>query len=82
MPGDVGLLREGDPLEVVDEELGVSWVVHPFLFLVADPTRICLDWEHSDSRWIEPGEISQLDAVPELKETWDRLHLPVRSSGE
>lgn len=81
LPGDVEHLREGDPLDVVDETLGVRWVVHPFL-PGRRPTRICLDWEHDQSRWIDPSDISELDTVPGLKETWDRLHSPVRSSSE
>ena len=81
-PGDVKLLREGEPLEVVDEKSAVEWHVHPFLFRVADPTWIRLDWEHSESRWIHPDGLSQLDTVPMLKETWERLISTTRSPDE
>ena len=78
-PGDVQLLLAGEPLEVVDEECGVKWIVHPFLFQVADPSPIRLDWEHSEFRWTDPSEITKLDTVPMLRETWERL-LPTEKS--
>jgi len=78
---DVELLRAGEPLEVVDSEHALStaegsavkWLVYPFLFRVVHPTNIRLDWEHSECRWIYPEELPQLDTVPRLKETWERL---------
>ena len=80
--GDVQLLLAGEPLEVVDEESGVKWIVHPFLFHVADPSPIRLDWEHSESRWTDPSEITKLDTVPMLRETWERLLPPEKSPDE
>ena len=75
-PGEVELLCVGEPLAVVDEAADVRWMVHPFLFRVADPSRIRLDWEHDECRWIDPDELSRLDTVPRLKETWERLLSP------
>ena len=72
-PDDVQLLRAGEANEVADEEYGVRWKVHPFHFRVTDPSLIRLDWEHSESRWIRPSEMSNLDTVPMLRETWERL---------
>ena len=70
---DVRLLRRGEPLDVTDSENQVEWRVHPFLFGVRDPSHIELDWEHTDSRWIDPRQIRELDTVPMLAETWGRL---------
>ena len=70
---DVRLLRQGEPLDVLDWEHGVEWRVHPFLFAVRDPSLIRLDWEHDDSRWIDPAEMGQVETVPMLKETWERV---------
>jgi 8-oxo-dGTP pyrophosphatase MutT (NUDIX family) len=72
-PRDVELLREGEPLEVEDRDGGVVWLVHPFLFRVKDPSRIRLDWEHTEHRWVEPKELAHLDTVPRLKDAWERL---------
>ena len=80
--GDVELVRSGEPLRVTDESLGMSWLVHPFRFRVDDPHLIRLDWEHSDSCWIEPEEMADFDTVPRLKETWERLRCPQRSPEE
>lgn len=70
---DIKLKKEGEILEVVDEELGRKWIVHPFRFELAHPQKIKLDWEHQELRWVEPKEISSLQTVPMLKETWDRV---------
>ena len=65
-PEDSRLVRKGQPLEVVDEEKGITWVVHPYLFHLDEPYRVRLNWEHVDMRWIDPGEMELLDTVPGL----------------
>lgn len=45
---EVRLAAEGEPLDVPDPASSVEWRVHPFLFEVRDPSRICLDWEHTE----------------------------------
>ncbi len=59
------LVREGQPFEVIDAELGRRWVVHPFLFEV-DEGRVRLDWESLEARWIEPDQLVEFDHVPGL----------------
>lgn len=71
--GDVELAAAGEPLVVVDEALQRRWIVHPFRFRLLRPERLRLDWEHTELRWIEPGELSGLDTVPMLAETWQRV---------
>jgi 8-oxo-dGTP pyrophosphatase MutT (NUDIX family) len=70
---DVRLLKEGEPLEAIDEEMGRKWIVHPYRFQVIKPEKIAIDWEHSELRWIAPGDISRYDTVPKLLETWQRV---------
>jgi len=70
---EVVLLRRSDPLDVPDPENKVTWVVHPFLFAVRGSAEIRLDWEHTEARWIEPHELTGLEAVPRLKESWEQL---------
>ncbi len=71
---DVQLLRSGEPLEVVDAEAERRWIVHPFLFEVREPARIRADWEHSETRWIRPQDISHYETVPQLAETLMRVY--------
>jgi hypothetical protein len=59
-------------LDVVDEERGVKWIVHPYLFRVRRPT-IKIDWESVEARWILPGEMDKFDTVPMLKEALERV---------
>lgn len=71
---DVALEREGAPLEVTDRDLGRVWRVHPFLFTVLDASRIRLDREHVQRRWVWPGEIERLDTVPGLADALLRVY--------
>ena len=70
---DVELVKEGEPLEIFDEELGRKWVVHPFRFRVKTAEKISIDWEHTELRWIDPNDIGQYETVPNLLETWQRV---------
>ena len=74
LPGDdLKLAKKGQPLPIRDEELGVKWVVHPYLFHIKDRRKIRIDWEHKESRWIKPEEIANYPTVPKLKETLERV---------
>lgn len=70
---DVSLVKMGKPLEISDPVRERAWRVHPFLFVVHNPDKIRLDWENLEMRWILPEEIVQLQTVPALKETLDRV---------
>lgn len=70
---DVSLVRKSQPLLVDDTSLGVRWVIHPYLFHIADPHKIRLDWEHRESRWIKPEQLIGYETVPGLKEALERV---------
>ncbi len=71
---DVELVRKGKPLSVKDEALGVTWVVHPYLFHVKDRNKIKLDWEHKEARWIKTQEMADYPTVPGLQEALARVY--------
>ena len=71
---DVLLLRTGEPLEVVDAEADRRWIVHSFLFEVREAVRIRVDWEHTETRWIQPKDIFQYETVPQLAEALMRVY--------
>jgi len=66
---DIELTRRGETLTVKDERLSVMWTVYPYLFRIKDRSKIKLDWEHTDIRWIKPRELKNFNTVPKLKET-------------
>jgi len=72
---DVELVRKGQPLEVVDAELGRKWIVHPFRFRVLKPEKTKIDWEHTEARWTAPEDIGRHHTVPRLLEAWQRVSL-------
>ena len=71
---DIKLVKKGEPLVVEDEKLGVRWVVHPYLFHIKDRGKIKIDWEHKETRWIDPKDIDNYQTVPMLKETLARVY--------
>jgi len=71
---DLKLIKRGKPLPVEDEELGIRWVVHPYLFRIKDRGKIKIDWEHKETRWIDPKDIDNYQTVPMLKETLARVY--------
>ena len=72
--GDLEFIKKGEPLVVEDEELGIRWTVHPYLFYVHDRSLVRIDWEHSEARWIDPRDIDNYQTVPMLKETLARVY--------
>jgi ADP-ribose pyrophosphatase YjhB (NUDIX family) len=66
--GDVRLIKAGEPLEIEAPDLGVLWVVHPFLFELGGSDEIRLDWENSEHAWVEPESLRELETVPRLRE--------------
>ena len=66
---DIELLKRGEPLEVVDEEMGRKWIVHPYRFCLIGPEKIRIDWEHSELKWIDPEDIEKYETASNLSET-------------
>lgn len=54
------LVRRGEPL--VFDRPERRWVVHPFLFEVADG-EVQLDWEHDEFVWLPLAEAEAYDTV-------------------
>ncbi|HEV2230819.1 MAG TPA: NUDIX domain-containing protein, partial [Thermoplasmata archaeon] len=51
------------------------FVVHPFRFRVRR-SDVRLDWEHTESEWVEPGEILRRPTVPKLDRVWAAVAPP------
>ena len=64
------LLKRGEAVEHIDEELGRHFYIHPFLFEVAAPELIKTDWEATAMQWIEPDELPNFATVPKLREAY------------
>jgi hypothetical protein len=47
--------------------------VHPFLFHVRAPEKIKTDWEHTEVKWIKPGELKKYETVPGLAKALARV---------
>ncbi|MEK7872573.1 MAG: NUDIX domain-containing protein [Chloroflexota bacterium] len=78
---DVELLRHGEHLDIPDKALDKIWSVHPFLFLVRDPSKMRTGWEHMEARWVRPARLADYDTVPGLADALARVYpLPSRAA--
>ena len=63
------LIRAGRPKHVGD------FMVYPFLFESASD-KVTIDWEHTDFRWIEPGELGDFETVDQTDLAFFRVFRP------
>jgi len=59
---------------VSDAEAGRGWIGHPFLFEVRPDAQVRVDWEHTETRWVRPEEVSAFETVPQLAEALMRVY--------
>ena len=66
---NVELIKQIDPIEFTDiyEGKKYDWRVFPFLFNTLKKSKIKIDWEHTDYKWIAPSDIKNYDTVPHIK---------------
>lgn len=69
---NVSLVREGPSFAVEDEERGIRWRVHPFLF-EADTRSISTNWETEAAEWASPTVLLRRETVPELWTSYRRV---------
>jgi translation initiation factor 2B subunit (eIF-2B alpha/beta/delta family)/ADP-ribose pyrophosphatase YjhB (NUDIX family) len=75
---DVTLVRRGDPFDVVDDDLGTRWLVHPYLF-DARTREVTTNDETTEHEWLPPTEILRCETVPELWTSYDRVRPTVET---
>lgn|GEM_PF-1164335 len=63
---------EGTPFSYTDDDYGITWIVHPFLFVV-NGNEVALDWEHEQMRWINPDKLPEYETVPMLQRSLDSV---------
>lgn len=71
---DITLIAQAEPVVVTDASIDTRWTVHLFLFRTERPERVRLDWEHTDSRWVNPDEVASMETVPGLAEGLSRVY--------
>jgi len=63
---DIKLVKEGDRIFIESPQYrNHQWEVYPFLFS-CNNREIKLNWENSDSRWINIDKINNFKTVPSL----------------
>jgi 8-oxo-dGTP pyrophosphatase MutT (NUDIX family) len=64
---DVTLVKKSFPIPIEDPALHNIWIVHSFLFHVKDRTKIHINWENLEMRWIDPHKLDEFVTVPGLQ---------------
>jgi len=67
---DLEVVEEGRPVYARDADR--LYIVHPFRVRTRR-TRVTLDWEHTESEWVDPAEIRRRPTVPKLDRAWDHV---------
>ena len=67
---DLNLVKQYGPIKFTDIQEGKSydWEIYVFVFIIKKNSKINIDWEHIEKRWVLPSEIGEYDTVPFLKE--------------
>jgi ribose 1,5-bisphosphate isomerase len=65
-------IRAGEVLQAFGKQMDTVWIVHPFLFELHQP-NLRLDWEHTESKWIDPDDLRLYETVPKLTEAFERV---------
>ena len=65
---NVDIITASEPIGIPDQDIDVLWVIYPYLFNT-QKQEIKIDWEHTEHKWIQPEELSDLVTVPALAET-------------
>ena len=70
---NIKLIKEGGSIVIESPQyVNHQWEVFPFLFYCKN-REIKLNWENSDSKWIEIDEINNFSTVPSLDKVLTRL---------
>ena len=67
---DVNLVKQYGPIKFTDYYEGdyYDWKIYVFVFIIKKNSKINIDWEHIEKKWILPSEIGEYNTVPFLKE--------------
>ena len=68
----ITLIKKGETVEVFNEEKGITFIIHPYLFELATD-QIQIDWEHTNYKWVAPEEIKNFETVPKFEEVYKKV---------
>ena len=64
---EIELLKANERIKIESAQYkNHEWNIFPFLFSTKN-SKIKLNWENSEFKWIEPNEIKNYETVPELE---------------
>ena len=70
---NIKLIKEGDVILIESPQYeNHQWEVYPFLFS-CNNKEIKLNWENSESKWIDLNELNDFTTVPSLDKVLTRL---------
>lgn len=70
---DISFIFLGESYQFRDEDISKTWIIFPVLTELNKELKLKLDWEHTEYRWVNPDEMSSLDIVPHLNQSFKKL---------
>ena len=70
---EITLLKEAETMRIISPQYqNHEWEVYPFLFEMEE-SKIKLNWENSEFKWISAEDISKYETVPNLDKVLSNL---------
>lgn len=63
----------GEAYEMTDDRIQKTWIIFPVLAELNKKPEIRLDWEHTEYRWIVPGDLEKFDIIKDLDKALDKV---------
>ncbi len=67
MPDLILQIKKGKPYELFDDEIQKTWFIFPILAELKMQPEIKLDWEHTEFKWINLGDLKDFETVSGLE---------------
>ena len=65
--GEIKLLKANEQIKIESAQYkNHEWNIFPFLFSTKN-SKIRLNWENSEFKWIDPNDVKNYETVPELE---------------
>ncbi|HIH31690.1 TPA: NUDIX domain-containing protein [Candidatus Woesearchaeota archaeon] len=63
---NVKTLTVNKPHKVTDRDINKEWIIFTSRIILGKSSKIKLDWEHTEYKWVKPQEILNMNIVPSL----------------
>ena len=70
---DIQTVKRATPFYLNDKRIGKRWLIFPVVAELHKKPKVRLNWEHTEYRWIRPGELKRFNYVEKLDKSLKRI---------